>query len=82
MTPEHKAKMQAARLANADAPRVLYINAIDKLAKTKPTRALAIKAHCQACTGCTATHNEAGSNTEIKNCTVTSCPLHFFRPYK
>ncbi len=84
MTPEHLAKMKAASIARKEAGYipVTYVNAIDRLNNVKPTRALAIKAHCQACTGCTATHNEAGSTSEIKNCEVVLCPLHFFRPYQ
>ena len=49
---------------------------------SKPTRGQAIKAKCAECMGCTVDVIEPGFRSLIRDCTSTSCPLHFFRPYQ
>ena len=48
----------------------------------KKSRALAITANCAECMGCSATHWEPGFKEEIRNCTITNCTFHGFRPYQ
>ena len=48
----------------------------------KTSRALAVKAKCAQCFGCTAEWMEPGFRDDIKNCTDKSCTLFNFRPYK
>ena len=49
-------------------------------AKLNPkSKVLAIAAKCCDCVG---THENPGWMTEIRKCSVTSCPLFNFRPYK
>lgn len=50
--------------------------------QSKPTRAMAIKAMCAHCMGCTSEHIEQGFKQSIRDCDSTHCPLHRFRPYR
>ncbi|GEM_PF-2022556 len=51
--------------------------------KEKPTsRALAIKAMCSHCMGCTDNHLEQGFRQSISDCTAKACPLYSLRPYR
>jgi hypothetical protein len=49
----------------------------------KPSsRALAIKAMCAHCMGCTDDHQEQGFRQSISTCTAPACPLYSLRPYR
>jgi len=57
-------------------------NPILQLKKTPGSRALAIKAMCAQCFGCTENHLEKGFRESISSCSMCSCPLYSFRPYR
>ena len=59
-------------------------NWIKKFNKQKnKTRSIAIKAFCFNCVGGTEESSpDPGWQEEIRNCSVCTCPLHIFRPYK
>ena len=57
-------------------------NAVLKNVGNTTSRALAIKAMCYHCLGCTADHYEPGVRGEIRGCTSIKCPLWHFRPFR
>ena len=56
-------------------------NPLVQLQANPTSRALAIKAMCAYCVGCTWNSLERGFRTTIAECDVNHCPLHPFRPY-
>jgi len=46
------------------------------------SRKLAINAKCFDCCGGINSDDNKGVKSEIKNCEITNCSLHNFRPYK
>lgn len=56
-------------------------NPIDRLSCNPKSKALAIKAMCAHCVGCTQNSIERGYRRTIAECEVYHCPLHSFRPY-
>ena len=59
-----------------------YVNPVPENAGNRTSRALAIKAMCAHCVGCTPDHIEPGFREEIRNCSAPNCPLWHFRPYQ
>jgi len=57
-------------------------NPILQLKKNPRSRALAVKAMCAQCFGCTANHIEEGFRASIRNCSSNTCALHPLRPFK
>jgi hypothetical protein len=56
-------------------------NPLVQLQANPNSRALAIKAMCAHCVGCTQSSLESGFRTAIAKCEVYHCPLHSFRPF-
>ena len=56
-------------------------NPVDR-ALQHPSRKNAIDAKCAECMGCTPGYMEPGFRQSISECSVQSCPLHPFRPYR
>ena len=77
-------KMQAARAQKAAEGSIkIFTNPIDKwLASNRKSRSLAIAANCAECMGCAPGIIEPGFKQSIKECTMPTCSLHGFRPYK
>ena len=62
---------------------IIHTNPVDKWeASDKKSRVLAISAMCAKCVGCDTNYIEPGFRVNIKDCELTECPLHLFRPYK
>ena len=56
-------------------------NPILQLKKNPRSRALAVKAMCAQCFGCTETHLEEGFRQSIRECSSTHCALYELRPF-
>lgn len=57
-------------------------NPVRQFLANPTSKALAIKAKCAECFGCTHDHLEKGFRVSISNCSSYACPLHRFRPFQ
>jgi hypothetical protein len=57
-------------------------NYVAKAIGNTNSKALAIKAMCAHCMGCTESYREPGYRQAIGNCSSTKCPLYNFRPFR
>lgn len=57
-------------------------NPIIQFSRNPLSRALAIKAMCARCVGCSNKHLEKGYRLSISACSCKDCPMHGFRPYQ
>ena len=59
-----------------------YKNPIQVSILNPNSRKHAIFAHCFDCCGGNISGDNTGVKSEIRNCEITNCSLHKFRPYK
>lgn len=67
---------------NNSKSRAYEPNPLRQLRMNPRSKALAIKAKCAECVGCSYSHLETGFKESISACSSYSCPLHLFRPYR
>ncbi len=83
ITEETRIKMKESRktATTINNPVEKYFN-VKKTEGIVKSRSLAIKAKCADCCGCGVDYIEVGFRDIIRECNITSCPLHDFRPYQ
>lgn len=61
---------------------IVISNPIVKSLESPNSKAMAIKAKCAECCGCTSTYLNPGWRQDIRDCTAYGCPLRSFRPFQ